>query len=651
MQGPPIIIGFLVAANRYFRDFSTVRGSSVPVRCLSSNGPGRSALPAIEMSVPHNSLVLYKGGPARVVAIGDKLEIELEDGRSLRVRPKDVVVLHPGPLAGLRELPSPAGEVEAACELLEGGRTTLPELAELVYGSYSPATAWAAWRLVDEGLHFRGTPEAIDVRPLAEVARERAAREAKDAERQSWTGFLGRARAGRCAPEDAAYLREIEEVAWGQREQSRVLQALDCDQNPQSAHALLLRLKHWDGTANPYPLRVGATLAAPAVALPELPDEERLDLTGLPAFAIDDEGNLDPDDALSLDGDRLWVHVADVAALVRPGSPADLEARARGATLYLPETTVPMLPDAAVDRMGLGLADVSPALSFGLKLDASGVASEVEVAPSWVRVRRLSYEEVEARLDEAPFRGLHELAQRHRARRRAMGAIFIDLPDGKMQVTVGRVEIKPLARLRSRMLVTEAMVMAGEAAARFALEKGLPFPFTTQDPSDAADREPAGLAAMHALRRTLRPRQYSSQPGPHGGLGLDVYAQVTSPLRRYLDLVAHQQLRAFLRGDDPLDAQAIIERVGAAEAAAQGIRRAERLSREHWTLVYLQQHPGWRGEGVLVEKRLPRGVVLIPALALETRLKVADDVALDSRMPLRLTGIDLPERAVFFRVG
>ena len=110
---------------------------------------------------PHNSLVLYKGGPARVVAIGDKLEIELEDGRSLRVRPKDVVVLHPGPLAGLRELPSPAGEVEAACELLEGGRTTLPELAELVYGSYSPATAWAAWRDVYKRQPLNRPPLAL----------------------------------------------------------------------------------------------------------------------------------------------------------------------------------------------------------------------------------------------------------------------------------------------------------------------------------------------------------------------------------------------------------------------------------------------------------------------------------------------------------
>ena len=606
------------------------------------------------MNILQNSLVLYKNGPARVAALGDKLDIELEDGRSLRVRPKDVLLLHPGPLRSTRELVGdvPAGEIEAACELLDGGQTTLPELADLIYGGYTPATAWATWRLVNEGLYFQGTPEAVSVRPLAEVERERAIRQAKAAEREAWNGFLQRARAGRCAPEDAPYLQEIEEVALGQREQSRVLQALDCDPNPQSAHALLLRLRCWDGGVNPWPRRVGALLTRSEAELPALPDEPRLDLTGLPAYAIDDEGNLDPDDAISLDGDRLWVHIADAAALAPSNSPADVEARARGATLYLPETTIPMLPEAAIPRLGLGLTEISPALSFGLNLDGEGAVTDVEITPSWVRVQRLSYDQVERRLDEEPFRGLYDLAERHQARRRANGAIFIDLPEVKMWVSDGRVEIKPLPRLRSRMLVTEVMVMVGEAAARFALARGLPFPFTTQEVTvDTADRQPAGLAAMYALRRNLRPRQYSSQPGPHGSLGLEVYAQITSPLRRYLDLVAHQQLRACLRGGDPLAAQAIIERVGAAEAAAVGVRRAERLSREHWTMVYLQQHPGWRGQGVLVEKRLPRGVVLIPELALEARVKVAEDVTPDSVVPLRLAGVELPEREAYFKVG
>lgn len=607
------------------------------------------------MNIPQHSLALYKNGPARVVTLGDKLEIELEDGRTLRVRPKDIALLHPGPVRALREVaaaPVGAAEAEAACELLDGGQTTLAELAELVCGDYTPVTAWTAWRLVDEGLYFHGTPEAITARSLADAAQERALREAKAAEREAWNGFLQRARAGRCAAQDAPWLQEVEEVAWGEREQSRVLQALEVNQTPDSAHALLLRLKHWDGTTNPWPRRVKATLTLPMMDLPDLPNEPRRDLTGLPAFAIDDEGNLDPDDALSLDGDRLWVHVADAAALVTPDSLADLEARARGATLYLPETTIPMLPAAVIPRLGLGLIEVSPALSFGLSLDADGVVTDVEITPSWVRVQRLSYEAVEMRLDEEPFRRLHELAERHQARRRANGAVFIDLPEVKMAVNNGQVSIKPLPRLQSRKLVAEAMLMAGEAAARFALAQGLPFPFATQEAAaDIPDRQPASLAAMYALRRSLRPRQYRSLPGPHGGLGLEAYAQVTSPLRRYLDLVTHQQLRILLRGGEPLDAQAIIERVGAAEAAAAGVRRAERLSREHWTLVYLQQHPQWQGEGILVEKRLPRSVALIPELAMETRVKAGENALLDSGLPLRLTGVELPGREAYFRVG
>ncbi|HNW77794.1 MAG TPA: RNB domain-containing ribonuclease [Candidatus Competibacteraceae bacterium] len=603
--------------------------------------------------IPQNSLVLYKTGPARVTALGEKLEIELADGRALRVRPKDVQLLHPGPLRSLRELePLPSGETEAACELLDGGQTTLAELAELVYGACTPATAWASWRLIEEGLYFQGTPEQVSARPLAEVERERSTRAAKAAERAAWNGFLERARAGRLAPQDAPYLREVEELAWGQREQSRVLQTLECAQTPESAHALLLRLEHWQGTDNPYPQRMGVALSAPALPLPEaLPEEQRVDLTGLPAYAIDDEGNLDPDDALSIDGDRLWVHVADAAALVSTDSAVDQEARGRGATLYLPELTAPMLPVAAVERLGLGLAEISPALSFGLSLDDAGEVIDIEIVSSWVRVQRLSYATVETRLDQEPFRRLDELARRHRARRAAAGAIFIDLPEVKMQVVEGRVSIAPLPRLRSRTLVSEAMLMAGVAAARFALARGLPFPFTTQAVADPVERAPTSLAAMHALRRSLRPRQYSSQPGPHGGLGLEVYAQVTSPLRRYLDLVAHQQLRAVLRGVEPLDEQAIIARVGAAEAVSGGVRRAERLSREHWTLVYLQQHPGWQGEGVLVEKRAPRGTVLVPALALETRLKIADSIVPDSVLPLRLAGLDLPAREAYFKLA
>jgi exoribonuclease II len=131
---------------------------------------------------------------------------------------------------------------------------------------------------------------------------------------------------------------------------------------------------------------------------------------------------------------------------------------------------------------------------------------------------------------------------------------------------------------------------------------------------------------------------------------LEIYARATSPLRRYLDLVVHQQLRAYLHGADTLGEQEVLERVGAAEAVTGNVRQAERLARRHWTMVYLLQHPDWHGEGVVVDKRGPRGTVLIPALDLEVQLPLREDVPLDTTVALRLNGINLAELEAYFQL-
>lgn len=604
-----------------------------------------------ENALQVGSLVLYKDRPALVRRVDKKVQIEMEDGELRSVRIKDVALLHPGPLESLDLAEPPAGEMEAAWELLAGTTTNLAELAELAFGEFTPATAWATWREVMDGLRFSGTPEAIEVHTAAEVAQTEAARQAKAAEERAWQEFLERVQQGRYLPEDRRYLREVEDLALGRRDRCRVLRELRRTQTPQQAHALLLKLGYWDYTVNPYPQRLNVITEPAAASLPALPAEERRDLSHLPAFAIDDEGNQDPDDAVSFDGQRLWVHVADVAALVTPESPADLEARARGANLYLPEGTVTMLPWEATERLGLGLADRSPALSFAIELGNQGGIREVEVMPSWVRVIRLTYEEAEARLEEEPLASLLRLAQMRRGYRQARGAVFIDLPEVKIRVVDGQVVIRPLLPLCARDLVAEAMLAAGEAVARFALAHNIPLPFTTQEPPDPPSGElPPGLAGMFALRRMLKPSQESSIPRPHSGLGLEVYARATSPLRRYLDLVVHQQLRAFLRGDAPLDAQAVLERVGAAEAVLGNLRQAERLARQHWTLVYLQQQGQWSGEGVLVERMGPRGTVLIPKLGWEARLNLPAELPLNGRVQLALKGISLPQLVAHFRL-
>jgi ribonuclease R len=77
----------------------------------------------------------------------------------------------------------------------------------------------------------------------------------------------------------------------------------------------------------------------------------RQDCRQLFTFTIDPDDAKDFDDALSLeflaDGQvRVGVHIADVSAYVKPDSPLDRTAQARGNSTYLVGTVIPMLPHA-----------------------------------------------------------------------------------------------------------------------------------------------------------------------------------------------------------------------------------------------------------------------------------------------------------------
>jgi exoribonuclease-2 len=584
------------------------------------------------------ALVIYKGKPALAEEKGDRLELTLEGGETLKVRPKDVLFLHPGP--SRLELRVPEGEEEAAWELLEGQKVSLKELAELAFGAYTPEAAYGAYLLAQKGERFVLEGGEVRARTREELASLEEMKRRKEERERAFGEAVERIRQGRPSLEDRPLLAEVEALAYGERKESRLLKALGLPESPEAAHGLLLRLGLWR-RENPHPRRLGLPLAPPDLPVPPLPEEERVDLTHLPAFAIDDEGSQDPDDALYAErveeGFRLFVHVADVAALVGPGSPLDGEALRRGANLYLPEGTVPMLPLAVTEALGLGLKEVSPALTFELLVSPEGELLREDLYLSWVRVRRLSYREALEVEALAPIKALAEAFLRKRL---VQGALDIALPEVKVRVEGEEIRITPLPPYESRVWVREAMLLAGYAAAHLALREGLPFPFATQEaPSHRVEGE--GLAAMWAQRKTLKRAQLKAVPAPHKGLGLPLYAQVTSPLRRYLDLVAHQQLRAWLKGERPLSQGEVLERVGAAEAVADLVREGERRSKLHWTLLYLMEK-GYEGPGVLVERRGGQGVFLLPELGLTAQVALSGPLTLNAEVRLRFLEADLP---------
>ena len=596
-----------------------------------------------------NALVLYRSRPARVVGVGDKFEIELPNGGSKRVRDKDLVLLHPGPCSSLSALDCD-GDFDEAWMLLEGESATLAELAEYACGAFTPASAWAAWQCLQAGELFAGDAQAIRPRAAEAVAATRRDRAQRAAKAQAWAALLDRLRRGVLQPGDDKQLAELEQLAFGVTQGSRILSALGQRETPQNAHQWLLKLGHWDETVNPQARRRHVPLHDPGAAAPALDEQApRLDLTQLTAYAIDDEDSDDPDDAIALDGERIWVHVADVSALVQPDDELDIEARRRGGNLYLPEGVVHMLPPAVTQRLALGLAQTSPAMSFGMVLTDDGELADVRIALTRVRVERLSYAQAEARLHEAPFAALRARLERFRERRRARGWVDLRMPEVSVRLRQGDIVIKPLPALAARQLVADAMLLAGMAAAQYAQTHQLAVAFSTQPPPEQP-AQPQTLSEMFAYRRQLQRSQLKTVAAPHSGLGLPCYSQVTSPLRRYLDMVCHQQLRAHLCGERGIAGDGLLERVGAAEAVIDTLRKAERESNLHWKLAWLQRHPDWRGEAVVLAQRGRKAVCLLPELALEVGIAALANKPLDTIAQVALAGVDLPELTARFRL-
>jgi exoribonuclease-2 len=600
------------------------------------------------------ALVVYKKRPGRILATGEKIEVELPGGDRVKVRPKDVVVLHPGPVEGLDSLGDCPGDVQTAWDLLSGKQTSLKELAELAYADFTPSSAWAVWKLLEDGLYFQGSPDEITALPGQEVERQIKARQVKAQESSAWNDLLARIRGGSFEPSNAVaadqkYITELENLALNKRLEARLMQELGRPPRPENAHALLMDLGIWDAYVDPYPTRLGISEEAPHFALPDLPEETRLDLTHLPAYAIDDEENQDPDDALSLDGDELWVHIADTAALIPPESSIDLEACTRGANAYLPQGTIPMLPHQAVAMFGLGLSEISPALSFHIQLSSVGDIEGVEILPTWVHVQQLSYQQAQEMLsngDEILNRMLSYL-QAYQFHRHNLGALTMDLPEVIIKLKGNKVEIRPVQFFDSRVLVREAMLAAGQAAALYTQQYNLPIPYVIQESTPGL--APAeDMAGQFELRIRMKRSQLSLLPGLHAGLGLEPYTRATSPLRRYQDLLVHQQIRAHISAHSVLGEQEVLRAAGMAEAGAALASQAESLSRRHWTLVYLLQNPGWSGDAVLVKKSGMIGRFLIPALAWETTVHLQDDLALNSVVNLEMASVDLPNLDAHF---
>lgn len=640
-----------------------------------------------------NSLVLYKNQPAVVKENdGDKYIISFcsqpatPTGKKAvyseqKVREKDVVLLSDGPVSSLEKVLAAQNETLTqkfnsslleTYELLISEPETaeaplsFTELIDYAASDLAPDNAWTFYQTVCTMPQFNQDADAFKngtltftLRTADQIEEINRKKYEKEHEAEMRQAFIDRLKNRKLdLPADSKFMGEVEAFALCQTDKSKVLEQAGISQNIEKAHRLLIETGIWNETKNPHPTRLGFSFDSAREQLGAMPDEEREEVPCI-CYAIDSPNAADPDDAIGYDGEYYWVCIADPASSVAPDSSIDIAARNRGTTLYIPEGASRMLCESSLEDYALGLKEreanddpavKSSALAFRLKIDDDCQIEECLVKKVRAHVKMISYEQVEQQKDSPEFKPFYELARRNLTRRTANNAITIQMPevDIKVDRETKKVTVQPETKYESNDVVQEFMLLAGEGAARFAFINKIPFPFVSQEAPSFPDKLPDGWAGQFARVKCMRKRSVGITPAPHSGLGLSFYSQVTSPLRRYSDLIAHQQLRAFIDGRRLLDKDEMLERIAAGDAASLAARKASRLSETHWKLVYLMQNPEQTYTGVCIDKRGSDALFLIPTLDMQTTLKACGNINLNDEVTLKAGKIDITTQEVTF---
>ncbi len=586
--------------------------------------------------------------------------------------------------------------LEVAWEMLvEDGETIdPPTLADLLYSDRTPALCYAAHILLSaDKIYFKNKKEdkyeARSRTQVTELKHQATVKEQKDCEQQGFIDRVKQKLAGEpveWADTDKQRLEFLEKYVVNNPEQpppklGEYLATFNRSQTPEAVFGLLVELGWWDLHENIHlrrsqtPVHFSPKMQTVAHELltdpPIDPDAtHRRDLTQLKVYTIDDESTQEIDDGLSVeilpDGrQKLWIHIADPTRLLSPEDEFDLEARKRSVTIYLPTGMIPMFPpELATGPMSLRQGQKCCALSFGVILDPSGAVAEYEITTSTIEpTYRLTYEDVEEMLQlgipgEPEIDALAKASKLRNQWRQTQGSININMPESTIKVSGDKVSIDLIEDNRARQLVAEMMILAGEVAAKYGQEHQLPLPYRGQPQPELPPEEeliliPVGPARSCAVRRCMPRSEMATTPSRHAGLGLNTYSQVTSPIRRYTDLLTHFQIKAHLRGDPlPFTVERLQEIMQVLGMNIYEATMVERQTNRYWTLEYLNRTSDREWEAIFLRwlrEDESLALILIEDLGIELAMRFNRWVDLGERLHIRVALVDPRQDIIHLR--
>ncbi|WP_174450761.1 RNB domain-containing ribonuclease [Azospirillum baldaniorum] len=323
-------------------------------------------------------------------------------------------------------------------------------------------------------------------------------------------------------------------------------------------------------------------------------------------LTIDGATSLDLDDAVHLEehahGLRLTVTVPDLSFAVPIGGPADHGAAARAFTRYAGERVrEAMLPDDVTERASLLPDGPRPGIAFDMALDSKLTVTGFDIRRvTFVSSGRLTYADAETAVRTKGTAHHQMLALAWEvaealldARRRAGALALFDLRSGWMTTEEGQLQrIEGDRAHLGQIIVQEMMILTNTAAAEHARSHGIPILFRNHAPRELPTGDRSRLNALLAAAggggrhsalafRSLAGPLGRASIGPeclgHFGLAALAYCHVTSPLRRYADLVNQRALLAAMdRAGAPYTHEQLTEIAGTCNSIEEEARAAKR---------------------------------------------------------------------------
>ncbi len=386
-----------------------------------------------------------------------------------------------------------------------------------------------------------------------------------------------------------------------------------------------------------FPRGTGFAPHAPPVLPADLP------LAEAPVYSLDDVGTSEIDDAFSVrrvseDEWRIGVHIAAPALGFAPGSELDAIARDRLSTVYMPGQKITMLPQSVIEKYSLDAGTERPAISIYFNVAAADLSirghhSRLERVRVAGNLRHVDYGVLNSILPAGGQGGLEyegELATLWRfanalEAKRGKPSVNANLLDYNFTVDGEHIEIVPRKRgAPLDKLVSELMILANSTWGGLLAERD--------------------VAALYRVQSSGKVRM-SVHGEAHEGLGVSCYAWMSSPLRRYVDLVNQWQLAASLSGKRApfaRNSDSLLSTLRAFEVVYARYDEHQREMERYWCLRWLLQENLSQVQGVVLRE----ATVRLAGLPLVVRVPSLPELAPGARVSLEVSDIDLLEKTL-----